>query len=141
MEKGFILSLIFAAIIAIFALNNSDRVLIDLIFTEIQLSQAIIILISALFGAVIAAAFSWVRSLKSNKKIKNLNNEITELNQRNKELNELVESKDKQIKRLSKEIVDSPKKAMHSEEYIQMTPIDEEDNSPPYPDSELKDKN
>ena len=29
MEKGFILSLIFAAIVAVFALRNGDKVLID----------------------------------------------------------------------------------------------------------------
>lgn len=114
MEKGFILSLVFAAIIAIFALNNSEKVFIDLFFTEVEMSQAIIILISALFGAVVAAVFSWVKRLKFNKSIKNLNNEISNLKASNEELKSSVEAKDNQIKRLSKEIVDSPYKGVKS---------------------------
>ena len=108
MEKGFILSLIFAAIIAIFALNNSSMVMIDFIFTEVEMSQAIVILISAIFGAVVAAIFSGVRSLKSGRKVKGLNTEIHELTERNSELRVDLQSKDHQIKNLSKEIVESP---------------------------------
>ena len=108
MEKGFILSLIFAAIIAIFALNNSSMVMIDFIFTEVEMSQAIVILISAIFGAVVAAIFSGVRSLKSGRKVKGLNSEIHELTERNSELRVDLQSKDHQIKNLSKEIVESP---------------------------------
>lgn len=114
MEKGFILSLIFAAIVAIFALNNSDVVLINLLFTEVEISQAIVILISAILGAVIAAIFSGVRSIRANRKVKRLNHEITELNERNKELEDLVKSKDAQIKTISREVVDSPRKGIKS---------------------------
>ncbi len=101
MEKGFILSLIFAAIIAVFALSNSDKVFIDLFFTEVEMSQAIVILISALFGAVVAAIFSWVKNLKQNKKIKILKNEVETLTQTNNELKDHLKEKDKQIKDLS----------------------------------------
>lgn len=116
LEKGFILSLIFAAIVAIFALNNSEIVLINLLFTKVEISQAIVILISAILGAVVAAIFSGVRSLRSNRKIKNLNQEIRELNEKNKELDDLVKSKDAQIKTISREVVDSPGKGISSKE-------------------------
>ncbi len=116
MEKGFILSLIFAAIVAIFALNNSDVVLINLFFTKVEISQAIVILISAILGAVVAAIFSGVRSLKSSRKVKKINQEITELNERNKELEDLVKSKDAQIKTISREVVDSPGKGIIGKE-------------------------
>lgn len=108
MEKGFILSLIFAAIIAIFALNNSASVLVDFVFTEVEMSQAIVILISAIFGAVVAAIFSGVRSLKTRKKIRGLESEAHELEEKNKVLALDLQAKDTQIKNLSKEIVNSP---------------------------------
>ena len=108
MEKGFILSLIFAAIIAIFALNNSASVLVDFVFTEVEMSQAIVILISAIFGAVGAAIFSGVRSLKTRKKIRGLESEVHELEEKNKVLALDLQAKDTQIKNLSKEIVNSP---------------------------------
>jgi uncharacterized integral membrane protein len=142
MEKGFILSLIFAAIIAIFALNNSDRVLIDLFFTEVRMSQAIIILISALFGAIITTAFSWVKRLRLNKKIKSLNQQITELDKKNKELYDSVYSKDQQIKALSKEIVDSPRKDIQTnDEQGQTVETDIEQDSLTYPGSGFEDEN
>lgn len=116
MEKGFILSLIFAAIIAIFALNNSAKVMIDFVFTEVEMSQAIVILISAIFGAVVAAIFSGVRSLKSGRKVKGLNSEIHELTERNSELRLDLKSKDTQIRNLSREIVDSPHQGVKMED-------------------------
>lgn len=116
MERGFILSLIFAAIVAIFALNNSGMVLIDFFFAEFELSQAIVIFVSALFGAIIAAIFSGVRSLKSNRKIKKLNQEILDLKEQNMQLTNIVESKDKQIKTISKEVVDTPRRTSLSDD-------------------------
>ncbi len=118
MEKGFILSLIFAAIVAIFALNNSATVPINLLFVEVELSQAIVILISALLGAVIAFMFSWVRRLKLNREIKSLNTEIEVLKAENQNLKSSVESKDNQIKNLSKEIVNSPNKGVSDEKIM-----------------------
>ena len=108
MEKGFILSLIFAAIIAIFALNNSAVVPVDFVFAEVEISQAIVILISAIFGAVVAAIFSGVRSIKSRRRIRGLESEIHDLEEKNKVLNLDLQAKDAQIKNLSKEIVNSP---------------------------------
>lgn len=102
MEKGFIVSLIFAAIVAIFALNNSDKVWIDLFFTEIEMSQAIIIFISALLGAIIVAIFGWVKSFKFNKEKKELNKRIDSLTNNNNELSILLQEKEKEIELLSK---------------------------------------
>lgn len=100
MEKGFVLSLIFAAIIALFALNNSEKVLIDLFFTEIQMSQAIIILVSTLFGAIIAAIFSGVRSLKSKKEIKRLKESVCQEEEAKNQIKSSFESLEEEKKRL-----------------------------------------
>lgn len=118
MEKGFILSLIFAAIVAIFALNNSATVPINLFFTKIELSQAIVIFISALLGAVVAFMFSWVRRLKLNREIKRLNNEMEILKQESQKLRSSVEFKDKQIKKISQEIINPHNKGVVDEDII-----------------------
>lgn len=105
MEKGFILSLIFAAIIAVFALNNSGMVLINLLFTEIEMSQAIIIFVSALFGAVIVAILGWVKSYKINKDLKDHNKGIDKIMEDNKALSDLLAAKDEEIAAKDEEIL------------------------------------
>lgn len=79
MEKGFIFSLIIAVIVGIFAVSNGERVEIDLIFTRVYMSQAIVIFISTFMGAVIVAIIGWVRSWRYKKQIKDLNKKITSL--------------------------------------------------------------
>ena len=76
MEKGFIFSLIFAAIVAVFALNNGDKVLIDFLFTKVEISQAIVIFASAILGAVTVSILGGVKHLKFKKEIKELNKKI-----------------------------------------------------------------
>lgn len=100
MEKGFILSLIFAAIIALFALNNSAKVLIDLFFVEVEISQAIIILGSTLFGAIIASIFAGVKSLKLKKEVKNLNKIVSENDNKLKSSYENLEEEKKRLETL-----------------------------------------
>lgn len=119
MEKGFIFSLIFAAIIAIFALNNSGAVMIDLFFTEIELSQAIVILASALFGAIVVAIISGVRSLKHRSEKKKLETEIEDYRLRNQELSDTVVAKDAQIKSISRDMFNAPEMSYESKKKIQ----------------------
>lgn len=86
MQIGFILSLIFAILISAFALKNSDQVTIDLFFTTKEVSQAIVILVSTAFGAVIIMILGLIRQIRltfkikeQEKKIKMLENEKAEL--------------------------------------------------------------
>jgi len=97
MEKGFILSLVFAAIVGIFALKNSDKVLIDLFFTKLEMSQAIVIFISALLGAVIAAVLGWVKTIKLKKDIKELNKRVEAIETEKNKLSNLLEAKEEII--------------------------------------------
>ncbi len=53
MRNGFVFSLIMALIVAIFAIQNSAAIPIKILFWEINFSLAIIILLSAVIGAVI----------------------------------------------------------------------------------------
>lgn len=92
MQKGFVLILILAVIIGIFAVSNSGLVAIDFVFTEVLLSQAIVIFICVLLGAVIASVISGIRQMALKKEIKHLKEEnnklqaqVHELESKNKE--------------------------------------------------------
>ena len=98
MEIGFIFSLIFAILVAVFALKNADSVLIDFFFAKVQVSQAIVIFVSAALGAVIVTILGLVRQLKLSlkikeqvKKIKKLEEEKTLLENR---IEEIISEKD-----------------------------------------------
>ena len=104
MQKGFIFSLIFAAIIAIFALANADKVAIDLLFTKVQISQAIVIFISTILGALIMALLGMVRTFKLKKEIKELNKLIEPLEAEVTNLKSLVENRGDEIKGLNIQI-------------------------------------
>lgn len=100
MEKGFILSLILAAIVGVFALSNGERVEIDLIFTEVFMSQAIVIFISTFLGAVIVAILGWMKSWKFKRQIRDLNKKITSVEEEKINLKEILKNKEEQIKTL-----------------------------------------
>lgn len=100
MEKGFIFSLIFAAIVAIFALNNGDKVLIDFIFTKVEISQAIIIFASAILGAVVVALLGWVKNLKFKKEIKDLNKKLNSIEEERNKLTIMIGEKEDEIREL-----------------------------------------
>ena len=104
MQKGFIFSLIFAAIVAIFALANADKVAIDLLFTKVQISQAIVIFISTILGALIMALLGMVRTFKLKKEIKELNKLIEPLEAEVTNLKSLVENRGDEIKELNIQI-------------------------------------
>lgn len=106
MEKGFIFSLIFAALVGLFAVGNSDKVLIDLFFTEIEMSQAIVIFISALLGAIIVAFIGWVKTFKLKKEIKELHKKVESLENDKEKLSSLIKEKEEisQLNKINTEI-------------------------------------
>jgi len=73
MQIWFVISLIFALVIAAFAALNSDVVTIRLIFAKYELSQSIVIIISAVVGAVVAILFGFFGRIKSAMKTRELN--------------------------------------------------------------------
>lgn len=104
MERGFVFSLIFAAIVAIFALNNADKVLIDFLFTKVEISQAIIIFASAILGAVTVSILSIVKNIKFRKEIKELNKKISSIEEQRKNLELLLEERGNEIKNLTEKV-------------------------------------
>lgn len=76
MEFKFIISLLFAVLVAIFAIQNAGSVEINFLFTTFTISQAVVILCSAIIGAIILLLLSLIKQIKQNMKIKQLNKEI-----------------------------------------------------------------
>ncbi|TCO72707.1 LapA family protein [Marinisporobacter balticus] len=86
MQIWFIFSLVFALIVALFAVLNSDVVTINLLFSKYQLSQSVVILISATFGALIASFISVFSKIKGSLKTRELKNSIKQLESKVNEL-------------------------------------------------------
>ena len=86
MQLWFILSLVFAVLIALFAVLNSDDVVINLIFTQLPTKQSVVILGSAAIGAIIAAFLGIFKRLKSSFKTRELKNQVKELEEKIQEL-------------------------------------------------------
>ncbi len=79
MQFGFIISLVAAILVAVFAIKNGESVTIDLFFTTKEVSQAIVILISAASGAIIVAILGLYRQIKMSFKIKELTKKVAAL--------------------------------------------------------------
>ncbi len=97
MQKGFVIILILAVIIGIFALSNSEVVSIDFIFTEIMLSQAIVIFICVLLGALVASLFGLIRQMALKKEIKELKVKNTSLASEIEDLKNRITDKEEQL--------------------------------------------
>ena len=114
MQSGFIFSLIFAVFIGLFALKNGGPVSIDLFFTEIRLSQALVIIFSALLGALVIYFLNFFKILHFKREIKALNkkqesvdsdmqvlnNKIIVLEEEKNGLLKVIEEKEDQINTL-----------------------------------------
>jgi lipopolysaccharide assembly protein A len=84
----FIVSLVFAIIVTIFALTNANPVVINLFFYKFVASQALIILISAALGAVLVISLGLVKHIKLSSQIKTLRKTNEELSAEIKNLSD-----------------------------------------------------
>ena len=92
MDWRFVLSLLFAVIVAIFAIQNADAVEVEFFTINITISQALIILISAVFGAITVMLFGLVRWVKLRSKVKSLTKTITILEEENRVLEQRLKT-------------------------------------------------
>ncbi|MBU5427755.1 LapA family protein [Tissierella pigra] len=76
MEFKFIISLLFSVLVAIFAIQNARSVEINFLFTKFTISQAVVILGSAVIGALIVLLLGIIKQIKQGVKIKQLKKEI-----------------------------------------------------------------
>lgn len=82
----FIISLIFAIIVSIFALTNGNPVVINLLFYSFEASQALVIFASAALGAFVVFFMGTVNHIKLKGQIRNLKKAKDELEDRFKNL-------------------------------------------------------
>ncbi len=86
MDWKFVVALFFALIVAVFALQNAGAVDISFLTMELSVSQALVILISAAFGALVVFLLSLFRWFICQSKIKTSAKTINVLEQENKQL-------------------------------------------------------
>lgn len=75
MQFTIVISLVFAVFIAFFAVQNAGVVVINFLWYKVSLSQAVVILCSALVGVLIMLPFDVIRRIKHQFKIKELSGE------------------------------------------------------------------
>ncbi|NLZ90955.1 MAG: LapA family protein [Clostridiales bacterium] len=85
MQLTYILALLFALVVAIFALLNAQPVTVDFIFNEFQISLALVILVSAFAGAIILGFLGIFRQVKGSFKSREMNARIKKLEEQLKE--------------------------------------------------------
>ncbi|MFD1927326.1 lipopolysaccharide assembly LapA domain-containing protein [Sporosarcina siberiensis] len=77
-QWNLLLGLIFAVIIAVFAVMNVNAVPVNYVFGESEWPLVLVILCSALLGAAISIFIAMFRSVQSNRRIKELLRENNE---------------------------------------------------------------
>ena len=96
MDWKFVLVLLFAVIVAIFAIQNAEVVDIRFLTMEWPISQALVILMSAVLGALTVLMFSLIRWMKHSSRLKASLRTISVLEEENKKLKMAAESVKKQ---------------------------------------------
>lgn len=79
MSWKFVVSLVGALIVAAFAILNSEPVAINFLFKKAVISQALVILISVLVGALIVALLGSINRFKMSSAIKDEKHKVSEL--------------------------------------------------------------
>ncbi len=120
MQKGFVFILILAVIIGIFAISNSAVVTIDFIVSEVEVSQAIVIFICVLLGAVIATIFGGIRQMSLSKEIKKLREENQIYREEIEELKIKIEEKEKKDDFLNLEEIDKENKIQDKDDFYKL---------------------
>ncbi|MCM3710795.1 LapA family protein [Sporosarcina luteola] len=77
MQWSLILSILFAIIIAVFAILNIESVQVNYLFGKAHLPLILVILFTALLGAAISGFMAMFRSIHANRQINELKKEMT----------------------------------------------------------------
>jgi len=91
MDWRFILSLVFSVIVAIFAIQNAGAIDVKFLFWELSVSQALVILLSAVFGAIAVMLLSLIRWVRLRTKIKSSAKTVATLEEENQVLRQRLE--------------------------------------------------
>ena len=118
-QWALILGLIFAIIIALFAMVNIEDVPVNYMFGEAYWPLILVILGSALIGAIISASFSLVRIFSLQREAKQLHKQLDQkepqLQQELRELRELLTLKDAELTRCNDEFYTLEQRVMNKD--------------------------
>lgn len=107
-QWNLLLGLLFAIIIALFAIFNIDTVQVNYIFGKAELPLVLVILFSALLGAAVSGFVAMFRTVQSNHRVKELQKENTLKEQtiaaQQNEIAELQKHSNLPVKELEKDI-------------------------------------
>lgn len=123
MQLKFILSLILSIVVAMFAIQNSAAVPVNFFIYHLEISQALIILISAIIGAIIAFSLGLMKQFSINKTIKEKDKKIHELEVSITKL-ELENAEQRNSLLISKEANMPIEPTVNNEPFITNEPID-----------------
>ncbi len=108
MQGTIIFGLIFAILIAIFAIQNASIVALNLLMWKFEISLAVVVLGSIIFGALVIGIFSYFKQFQLRRKNKNLKLEMESLKDK-------LEDKEEEINKLKGYEKNSAKRAEEDE--------------------------
>jgi uncharacterized integral membrane protein len=91
MQLIIVISMVFSVLIAFFAVQNAGVVVVNLLWYKVSLSQAVVILGSALFGVLVMLPFDVARTIKYKLKVMELSGENKRLKEELKKLDTVKE--------------------------------------------------
>lgn len=101
-QWGWLIALLFAVIIAVFSVVNVAAVTVSYVFGVVNIPLVLIILISALLGALISGILTTIRAVKNKRKAAHLEKEVTQLQEELRSKNRLIEEQKRELIRLEK---------------------------------------
>lgn len=120
-----LIGLVFAIIIAIFAVVNVDQVPVNYIFGEAYWPLILVILGSALIGAVISASFVFFNLFSKTRQIKHLTKDVEQRDQQIEQLTKDVEQKNEEIQHLEKDL-HAKEKQLTKQQHVQLPNVEQE---------------
>lgn len=104
MKSNIVVAMVFAIFIAVFAILNAAAIEVNLIFTKMQISAALVILISASLGAVIVYFIDAISDFKKKKNYKAMEKNYYTTLAENIELKEIQDKLKNDIETLKKTV-------------------------------------
>lgn len=92
-QSWIVMSLVFALIIAVFAIINVETVEVDFLFMTTNAPLILVILLSVLMGALLIVGFSFSKIYQLQREVKALKNEKSEYEQASLNKEEAVQNK------------------------------------------------
>lgn len=114
-KRGLIIALVIGIIFGIFGFSNRKVLEVDLLFTKVFMSQAIVIFSSAILGAVIVSFLNIVSTFRFKRQIKELNRQIDVLQTEKENQQREIDKKDQQIDLLYKQKDDNGEEILSKE--------------------------